>query len=205
MEPVSPGEPDLASSSPLLTPRFEQALRQAALGHRGQIRRTGDLPYLEHVMAVAWILDRAGFNEDVVIAGLLHDLVEDTPTTLEDIETRFGRLVADIVAHCSERKTDAEGHQRPWIDRKRDHLASMAGAPVEARAVMLADKLHNLISIEIDLREGRPVWSQFHADRASVLWYYGQAIQSCAASDPRLASLASNAQELLALVESLGE
>jgi (p)ppGpp synthase/HD superfamily hydrolase len=205
MESMNSGEHGLLPWSPLLTPRLEQALRYAALGHRGQVRRTGELPYFEHVVAVAWILDRAGFDEDVVVAGLLHDLVEDTPTTLEDIETRFGRVVADLVGYCSEQKTDAEGRKRPWIDRKRDHLACMAGAPVEARAVILADKLHNLISIEIDLREGRPVWSQFHADRARVLSYYRQAIELCTAGDPRLALLASEAQEALAAVESLGE
>jgi guanosine-3',5'-bis(diphosphate) 3'-pyrophosphohydrolase len=205
MELMSSGERGLPSSAPLLTPRFEQALRYAALGHQGQVRRTGELPYFEHVVAVAWILDRAGFDEDIVIAGLLHDLVEDTPTTPQDIETRFGRAVADLVGYCSEQKTDAAGRKRPWIDRKRDHLACMASAPVEARAVILADKLHNLMSIEIDLREGRPVWSQFHADRASVLSYYRQAIELCTAGDPRLAPLASKARETLNAVDLLGE
>jgi (p)ppGpp synthase/HD superfamily hydrolase len=188
-----------------LTPRIEQALRMAAVGHEGQLRRASAVPYLTHVVAVALILDRAGFEEDVVIAGLLHDLVEDTPTTLQDIETQFGRDVADLVAYCSEQKTDAEGRKRPWIDRKRDHIAALTGAPVEAHAVILADKLHNLISIEIDLREGRPVWSQFHADRNQVLWYYRQAIEVCAATDPRLVSLTSRAQEVLNTVEFLGE
>jgi hypothetical protein len=81
----------------------------------------------------------------------------------------------------------------------------MARAPVEARAVILADKLHNLISIEIDLREGRPVWSQFHADRAQVLSYYRQAIEICTTGDPRLAPLASAAQELLTALEAVVE
>ena len=71
--------------------------------------------------------------------------------------------------------------------------------------MILADKLHNLISIEIDLREGQPVWSQFHADRASVLSYYRQAIEICTAGDPRLEALASKAQESLSAVETLGE
>ena len=102
----------MPSSSPLLTHRLEQALRYAALGHQGQERRTGKLPYFEHVVAVAWILDRAGFDEDVVIAGLLHDLVEDTPTTPQDIEARFGRTVTDLVGYCSEQKTDSEGRKR---------------------------------------------------------------------------------------------
>jgi guanosine-3',5'-bis(diphosphate) 3'-pyrophosphohydrolase len=194
----------LTSPPPLITPRIEQALRYAAVGHRGQVRRASAVPYVEHVMAVAWILDRAGFAEDVVIAGLLHDLVEDTPATLADVEPRFGRTVADLVGHCSEVKTDAQGRKRPWIDRKRDHVAALAEAPLEARAVILADKLHNLISIEIDLREGRPVWSQFHADRDQVLWYYRAMISCCGTGDPRLEHLAARCREVLAVVERLG-
>ena len=146
----------LISCTPFMTSRLEQAIRFAAVGHQGQVRRSSGVPYVEHVVAVAWILDRAGFDEDVVIAGLLHDLVEDTPATLADVEQRFGRDVAELVAHCSEAKTDDQGRKRPWIDRKSDHLAALRKAPVGARAIVLADKLHNLISIDIDLREGSP-------------------------------------------------
>ena len=78
----------------------------------------------------------------------------------------------------------------PWLE-----------APAEARAVMLADKLHNLISIEVDLGEGRPVWSQFHADRDQVLWYYREAIRTCRGGDPRLEQLAARCSEVLAAVE----
>ena len=147
--------PKLADLS-LMNPRLDAALRYAAACHEGQTRRASSVPYFEHVVAVGWILDRAGFGEDVVIAGLLHDVVEDTRATLEDIEERFGAVVAGLVDSCSEVKTDAQGIKRPWIDRKRDHLAALLEAPVEARAVMLADKLHNLISIEVDLGQGGP-------------------------------------------------
>ena len=61
-----------------LSPSLERALRWAAVGHRGQVRRGSDVPYVAHPMAVALILDRLGFEEPVVVAGLLHDLVEDT-------------------------------------------------------------------------------------------------------------------------------
>ncbi len=113
----------LSSLAPFMSSRLEQALRFAAVGHQGQVRRSSGVPYVEHVVAVAWILNRAGFDEDVVIAGLLHDLVEDTSATLPDVEQRFGRIVAELVAHCSEVKTDDQGRKRPWIDRKSDHLA----------------------------------------------------------------------------------
>jgi guanosine-3',5'-bis(diphosphate) 3'-pyrophosphohydrolase len=188
-----------------MTSRLEQAIRFAAVGHQGQVRRSSGVPYVEHVVAVAWILDRAGFDEDVVIAGLLHDLVEDTPATLADVEQRFGRDVAELVAHCSEAKTDDQGRKRPWIDRKSDHLAALRKAPVGARAIVLADKLHNLISIDIDLREGRPVWSEFHAGRDQVLWYYHASIAVCAgdSTDSRLQQLAARCREVLEEIETL--
>jgi len=188
-----------------MSSRLEQALRFAAVGHQGQVRRSSGVPYVEHVVAVAWILDRAGFDEDVVIAGLLHDLVEDTSQTLPDVEQRFGRVVAELVAHCSEVKTDEQGRKRAWIDRKSDHLASLREAPAGARAIVLADKLHNLISIDIDLREGRLVWNEFHAGRDQVLWYYHAIIATCAgdSADSRLHQVAARCRGVLAEIETL--
>jgi (p)ppGpp synthase/HD superfamily hydrolase len=184
-----------------MTSRLEQAMRWAAQAHAGQTRRSSDIPYFEHVAAVAMILDRMGFSEDVVIAGLLHDIVEDTPTSLEDVDSRFGRMVSDLVRHCSEVKNDDQGNKRPWIDRKRDHLAALADAPVEARGIILADKLHNLTCIDIDLQEDRPVWSGFHAEREQVLCYYRRAIDLCGQGDARLESLAESCRDLLARVD----
>ena len=67
------------------------------MGHAGQVRRTSGVPYFEHVVAVAWILDRAGFDEEVVIAGLLHDLVEDTLITLADIRRGLAWLSPSLL------------------------------------------------------------------------------------------------------------
>jgi (p)ppGpp synthase/HD superfamily hydrolase len=187
----------------VFTTRLQEALRFAANGHRGEVRKSSGIPYLEHVMAVAWILDRAGFVDDVVIAGLLHDLVEDTSLTVAEIEERFGKAVADLVGHCSEIKTDSRGVKRPWIDRKRDHLAALATAPLDARAVVLADKLHNLMSIELDLRAGHPVWSHFNAPRQQVLWYYDAMIACCERGDARLESLAARCREVIRAIEAL--
>ena len=185
--------------------RLEQAMRFAAQAHAGQLRKSSATPYFEHVAAVAMILERAGFPEDVVIAGLLHDVVEDTPVSFEEVAARFGPSVTELVRHCSEVKLDEQGRKRPWIDRKRDHLAALAEAPTEARAITLADKLHNLISIELDLREHRPVWSQFNAEREQVLWYYQATIELCGRSDPRLEQLASACHDVLGRVEGLGD
>ncbi len=188
----------------LMSSRLEEALRFAAECHHGQTRRAGKTPYFAHVVAVTIILDRARFDEDVVIAGLLHDVVEDTPVTLAEVADRFGNNVAEIVRHCSEIKTDELGAKRPWIDRKRDHIAALAEAPAAARAVVLADKLHNAISIEVDLLEGRPIWSQFHADRDQVLWYYHAMIERCGRDDDRLVELAEACREVLSRIEGAG-
>jgi (p)ppGpp synthase/HD superfamily hydrolase len=190
---------DAAMAEPrsLMTPRLERAMRWAAVCHQRQIRHGSPTPYFEHVAAVAWILDRLGCDEDTVIAGLLHDIVEDTQATLDQVRNQFGHEVAVIVAACSEVKTDAEGRKRPWIDRKRDHIEALAGATVDALMVVLADKLHNLICIELDLEEGRQVWSQFHADRAQVLWYYRSMIERFGMRDPRLMELAERCREVL--------
>ena len=80
----------------------------------------------------------------------------------------------------------ARGGKRPWFDRKSDHLAALREAPAAARAIVLADKLHNLTSIDIDLREGLPVWTEFHAGRDQVLWYYHASIAVCDGRFPGL-------------------
>ncbi len=98
-------------------------------------------------------------------------------------------------------KTDALGRKRPWIDRKTDHLNALRDASVEARGVVLADKLHNLVSIGRDVAEGRDIWSRFHADRDRVLWYYRTTIEQLGTGDPRLVSLAEQARRVLVALE----
>jgi (p)ppGpp synthase/HD superfamily hydrolase len=169
--------------------RLERALRWAAEQHAGQVRKSSKTPYIEHPLAVALILDRAGFEEDVLIAGLLHDLVEDTDATLDDVRLRFGEYVATIVEECSEVKTDATGAKRPWVDRKRDHLAAIKHACLAAHAVILADKLHNLACIELDLSDGQPVWSAFNAPKPDVIAYYHATLEACGSDDFRLEKL----------------
>ncbi len=176
-------------------------MRWAAVQHLGQFRKSTGVPYYEHVVGVAWILDRLGFSEVVVIAGLLHDIVEDTEATLEEVRERFGAEVAEWVDSCSEVKLDEQGRKRSWIDRKRDHLAVLEAAPFEARAIALADKLHNLRSIELDLQEGREVWSAFNADRDQVLWYYRSAADRYGVGDSRLEELAALCRTTLEVIE----
>lgn len=175
-----------------LSPRFERALRWATVWHDGQHRKASLTPYVQHPIAVAWILDRLGYDEDVVIAALLHDVVEDTEATLDDIRERFGDRVADLVAHCSERKTDDEGRQRPWIDRKRDHLEALRAAPEASKAIVLADCLHNMRSMVGDLaQEGEPFWNRFNAGRDQIFTRFRMVLERLGqGEDDRLRELA---------------
>lgn len=186
----------------LISENLERALRWAATCHQGQTRRVTATPYVQHAFAVAMILDRLDFPEPVVIAGLLHDVVEDTEASLADVRERFGPEVAEIVAQCSEVKLDAEGRKRPWLDRKRDHLRELENASIDARAVILADKYHNLLSILCDLRDGHEVWSSFNAARSSVLWYYRSTIDRCGQGTPALVRLAEECRSRLDEVEA---
>lgn len=182
---------------------LERALRWAAVAHRGQSRKgpPPEVPYLEHVAGVAWIVDRAGFSERVVMAALLHDVVEDTAVTLDALAAAFGAEVAEWVDACTERKVDAEGRRRPWIDRKREALDRLAAASTEARGIALADKLHNLLSIELDRAEGRDVWGAFNADRASVLWYYRESADRLGWGDDRLGALADDCRAAIGRID----
>lgn len=189
-----------------MTPRLERALRLSAFWHRNQTRKASEIPYIQHPVAVAMILDRLGCAEGVVIAGLLHDVVEDTEATLDDVEREFGERVASIVRDVSEVKTDAQGRKRPWAERKRTHLEALTAAPEESKAVALADKLHNLLSIALDLSaspDAGAFWQRFNAPREESLRNYRVFLETLGSGSPVLEQLGSAGGEALAEVVSL--
>ncbi len=122
--------------------RYEAALTLAAQAHRYQDRKAGDVPYIVHPVHVSTILLCHGFAEDVVIAGLLHDVVEDQDIALDHIEAEFGPIVAELVAAVTEKKLEA-GVERPWQVRKQEMLAQIRAASPDAVALKAADALHN--------------------------------------------------------------
>lgn len=152
--------------------RYEAALALAASAHQDQVRKAGGEPYVVHVVHVSVILLRHGFPENVAIAGLLHDVVEDHDVPLAEIEAAFGPAVAEMVAALTERKRE-DGQERPWEDRKREALAHLGQASREAVAVKAADTLHNARSLALALRrDGPAVWSHFNRGPSETLWYY---------------------------------
>jgi (p)ppGpp synthase/HD superfamily hydrolase len=140
--------------------------------HGDQTRKGGDIPYVSHLLGVAALVLEAGGDEDMAIAGLLHDTIEDTATTAADVEDRFGRRVAFIVVGCTD--TD-EFPKPPWRMRKERYIAHLAAptTPADVLAVSLADKLHNARSMLADYRHyGEEVSRRFNANPAEQLWYY---------------------------------
>ena len=188
-------------SGSLFSPLVEHAMRIAAKAHRHHHRKGSDLPYLTHPAHAAMILLRAGIHDDEILAAaLLHDVVEDTDHTLERLAADFPPKVVQLVAAMTERKHDPDGRKRSWQERKDDHLRHIAAEPWEARAIVLADKLHNLGSMVVDLEGGADLWSRFNAPPDRILWYHREMIAAASQGEPRLAVLAA---ECFALVEHL--
>ena len=155
-----------------LTRRFEQALLFATRKHAGQTRKGTPTPYISHLLSVAGLVLEAGGDEDLAIAALLHDVVEDCggAPMLKEIRRRFGKRVAHVVEGCTD--TDLTP-KPPWRQRKEDYLKHLRTANADVRLVSAADKLHNARTILTDYREcGEAVWERFQGKRDGTLWYY---------------------------------
>ncbi len=162
--------------------RINHAFAFAAKHHDQQVRKGTRLPYLTHPANVAVILTRYGCSEDTIVAGILHDLVEDcvregmTRDMLEErIGRKFGSTVLATVLAVTQRKVDDDGIELSWEDRKEDYLQRLSLATEDALWVCAADKVHNANSILSDLRRTafpETVWGRFSAGRdGTVKWY----------------------------------
>ena len=155
-----------------LGPRFTEAFCFAYEKHRGQARKGSKIPYITHLMGVASLVLEAGGDEDLAIAALLHDVVEDCGgrPMLKQVQRLFGKRVAKIVDGC----TDAYVIPKPpWRKRKEDYIRRLKKESADTRLVSAADKLNNIRSILSDYREiGESVWSRFQGGRDGTIWYY---------------------------------
>ena len=156
--------------------KINRALGFSAKAHLTQLRKGTDIPYVTHPFAVGMILANAGCAEDVVVAGILHDTVEDSEVTLDMISAEFGEYVARIVARCSEPDKTLS-----WEERKQHTLDEMKKAPLEVQFVACADKLHNISTmIEEQRRSGDEIWKRFKRGRAQQGWYFHGLLDSFA-------------------------
>lgn len=153
---------------------IDEAIAFAAHAHRKQTRKGTKIPYISHPYAVGMILQKAGCKEEVVAAGILHDTLEDTKTTREQLLERFGPTVLEIVEGCSEPDKEAS-----WEERKQHTLDYLRTAPLEVRLVACADKLHNIRSVARDLeKHGEETWERFKRGRDRQQWYYAGLVDS---------------------------
>lgn len=185
-------------SGSLFSPLLERAMRIAADAHRHHHRKGSDLPYITHPASVALLLLRAGIADDEILAAaLLHDVVEDTDCSLSELAEQFPAHVVSLVAAVTERKLDHDGRKRSWQERKEEHLRQIAAESWEARAIVLADKLHNLGTMLLDLQSGHDLWARFNAPRERLVWYYREMVLATWQQDPRLESLAQSALQFI--------
>lgn len=157
----------------------DKALAMAFKAHKNQKRKGTDIPYIVHPIEVAVILSSNGENKDLINAALLHDTLEDTALTYEDILDNFGKMTADLVLSASEPYKSGrtaltkEEEVNSWQERKKHTIEYLKTADRDTKLLVCADKLSNIRSIVNDFNMiGNKVWDRFNAPKEKQLWYY---------------------------------
>ncbi len=153
------------------TDLFDRAAKFAIDAHRGGERKGKGYPYILHPMEAAVIVSSFTKDPEMLAAAMLHDTVEDTDVTIEQIRQEFGERVATLVHH----ETSQLPHDAPWRDRKQAQADNIAAAPRDSKIVALGDKLSNLRAIAADyIQIGEDLWKRFKAPngKSDILWYY---------------------------------
>ena len=154
----------------------------AVRAHGDQTRKGTTIPYVSHVLAVASLVLEDGGSEEDAAAALLHDTLEDTATTSDDLRDAFGPYVTRIVEGCSDRLSRAD--TTPWRARKESYLTRLPDQPTEVLRVSVADKVHNSRSILDDVqREGVGTLDRFNGGRDGTIWYYETLVATYARAD----------------------
>ena len=167
-------------SSLRFTKRLTRAVDYARVLHIERRKGTG-IPYMAHLLGVAsLVMGEAGLTgapvtEDMVIAALLHDAVEDHggAARLEDIRQNFGDGVARMVEGLSDTLVEDPNAKEPWEERKKKYLKRLRHEPADIRLISAADKLYNARSILEDYRViGPEIWKRFQRSRDLQIWYF---------------------------------
>jgi (p)ppGpp synthase/HD superfamily hydrolase len=154
----------------------EKAIIFAAKAHKEQNRKCTDIPYITHPFAVGMLLQKANCSDEVIAAGILHDTLEDTKTTYEELVEQFGFRVANLVRAASENDKSL-----PWEVRKQHTIEHLKEQDIGEIQVISADKLHNLKSIQADFEaHGEEVWKRFNRGKQDQHWYYASIVREMA-------------------------
>lgn len=153
--------------------KIEKAKEFATRVHEGQVRKGSGVPYIEHPEKVAKILTDMGASEDVICAGWLHDTVEDTDVTLEQVISEFGEYVGELVAGHSEKKGIAD-----WYEMKIKNMDFLPDSSKDLQMLVLADKLANArTSYKGFEKYGDGLWKKLGMKKNEQAWYYGQGLK----------------------------
>ena len=153
--------------------RLNQAIYFATERHAGQYRKDTATPFIVHPMEVLVILSSMDVDTDVLIAGVLHDTVEDTDTTIGEIRALFGDEIAALVGEHTEDKS------KTWQERKETEYRDTFAGSVPLKKLVLADKLANIRSVHRDYQiVGENLWSRFNAGAEKQKWYYGKMLEA---------------------------
>lgn len=141
--------------------RVEQAIRAASVLHKGQVRRgQTPFPYVTHLYAVAFLVADYTDDEDVIVGALLHDTLEDTDYTPEELQNDFGGTVMELVLGVTE-PVAPNGEKVNWKDNKKRYLKQLSKAPKGSLMIAAADKIHNMRCVVEEYYDNH---SQFLAD-----------------------------------------
>nr|WP_238941917.1 HD domain-containing protein [Bacillus sp. REN10] len=147
---------------------IEKAMAFAIEAHQGQMRKQSTVPYIVHPLSVGMILQKYRCHERTIAAGILHDVLEDTQVTREQLIHHFGYEVTSLVEEASEKDKSL-----PWKIRKEQTIQGIKHLSKEATTIVCADKLHNLSSIYEDYKQiGDQVWDRFNSGKEQQSWYY---------------------------------
>ena len=144
------------------------AIRFATEAHKNQKRKGKETSYIVHPLSVGLLLAKSGAKEDIVIAGILHDTIEDTDVTYGDITEKFSKEIADMVNDVTE-----QDKSLPWAERKRLALEHVSKMSNDSLLVKTADVLHNMSDQLEDYKtEGDAMFSRFNAGKEAQLERY---------------------------------
>ncbi|MFC1662711.1 HD domain-containing protein [Patescibacteria group bacterium] len=155
--------------------RYNKALHLAVIKHDGQFYTSRkEIPFIAHPLYVAEVIKEYGFDDDVVIAAMLHDIVEDTDVTIEDIESDFGERVGKLVDILT------VDQKLNWQDRQPKTWDKMRTALPEAKAIKAADMLHHFILKKEDLDLGRRIEDLLGHTAEETKWKYENLLKALA-------------------------
>ena len=154
--------------------RFERALEFAIKAHKGQVRKGSSVPYIFHPIETALITMTLTRDQDIIIAALFHDIIEDTRYSAKDIEDAFGSRVAHIVQMESENKRKGQDASETWKIRKQEFIDGLDHKSKDEKIIALADKLSNMRATRQGyLKNDEKFWDRFHQkDKNMHGWYY---------------------------------